>query len=147
MICHGSAALGDADAENLPEGFPLWRLPALRRDCQVFLAYPFMAAALSGPVLRVAVAHVEGCYFIDEQKLDQLQRDDRVVLRYIENPNGSLRDICNEQRNVMGLMPHSKRASLVLMGSTDGRVILDRMVPLSRPVMGDLTPFELDKVR
>ena len=53
------------------------------------------------------------------------------MARYIDNPNGSLRDIagiCNERRNVMGLMPHPERAADVLMGSTDGRVILESMV-------------------
>jgi phosphoribosylformylglycinamidine synthase len=53
------------------------------------------------------------------------------VLRYVDNPNGSLEDIagiCNERRNVLGMMPHPERASDVLMGSTDGRVILQSMV-------------------
>lgn len=92
---------------------------------------PFTAAAQRGQVLRVPVAHGEGCYFADEHTLDQLDRDDRVVVRYLDNPNGSLRDIagvCNERRNVMGLMPHPERAADVLMGSADGRVILESMV-------------------
>ena len=92
---------------------------------------PFTAAAVRGQFLRVPVAHGEGCYFADERTLDQLERDDRVVVRYVDNPNGSLRDIagvCNERRNVMGLMPHPERAADVLMGSADGRVILESMV-------------------
>jgi phosphoribosylformylglycinamidine synthase len=77
------------------------------------------------------VAHGEGCYFADDRTLDQLEAEDRVVLRYLDNPNGSLRNIAgilSERRNVMGLMPHPERASDSLLGSTDGRVILQSMV-------------------
>jgi phosphoribosylformylglycinamidine synthase I len=91
----------------------------------------FTSAAQLGQVLRLPVAHGEGCYFADARTLDTLEAEDRVVLRYIDNPNGSLRDIagiCNERRNVMGLMPHPERASDVLVGSADGRVILESMV-------------------
>jgi phosphoribosylformylglycinamidine synthase len=82
-------------------------------------------------MLRMPVAHGDGCYFADPATLDALEKEDRVVLRYLDNPNGSLQDIagiCNERRNVMGMMPHPERAADVLMGSTDGRVILDSMV-------------------
>jgi phosphoribosylformylglycinamidine synthase I len=92
---------------------------------------PFTASATRGQLLRVPVAHGEGCYFADQHTLDQLEREDRVILRYVDNPNGSLRDIagiCNERRNVMGLMPHPERASDPLVGSADGRVILESMV-------------------
>jgi phosphoribosylformylglycinamidine synthase len=91
----------------------------------------FTCSATRGQVLRVPVAHGEGCYFADQRTLDALEAEDRVVLRYLDNPNGSLRDIagiCNERRNVMGLMPHPERASDPLMGSADGRVILESMV-------------------
>jgi phosphoribosylformylglycinamidine synthase len=77
------------------------------------------------------VAHGEGCYFADDQTLDRLEAEDRVMLRYVDNPNGSVRDIAgilSEGRNVAGLMPHPERAADVLMGSTDGRVILESMV-------------------
>ncbi len=92
---------------------------------------PFTCAAMRGQLLRVPVAHGEGCYFADEHTLDQLEAEDRVVLRYVDNPNGSLRDIAgilSEGRNVMGMMPHPERASDELLGSTDGRVILESMV-------------------
>jgi phosphoribosylformylglycinamidine synthase len=92
---------------------------------------PFTAAASKGQTLRVPVAHGEGCYFADPRTLDELESEDRVVLRYVDNPNGSLRDIagiCNRERNVMGLMPHPERASDPLVGSADGRVILESMV-------------------
>ena len=63
--------------------------------------------------------------------LDELEAEDRIVFRYLDNPNGSLRDIagvCSEGRNVMGMMPHPERASDALLGSTDGRVVLESMV-------------------
>jgi phosphoribosylformylglycinamidine synthase len=92
---------------------------------------PFTCAARPGQLMRLPVAHGEGCYFADERVLDTLEAEDRVVVRYMDNPNGSLRNIagiCNERRNVMGLMPHPERASDALLGSTDGRAILESMV-------------------
>jgi phosphoribosylformylglycinamidine synthase subunit PurQ / glutaminase len=92
---------------------------------------PFTSCARKGQILRVPIAHGEGCYFADDRTLDQLEAEDRVMVRYVENPNGSVRDIAgilNEGRNVAGLMPHPERATDTLMGSTDGRVILESMV-------------------
>jgi len=92
---------------------------------------PFTTVATRGQLLRVPVAHGDGCYFANERTLRSIEAEDRVVLRYLDNPNGSLNDIagiCNERRNVMGMMPHPERAADVLMGSTDGRVILESMV-------------------
>jgi len=92
---------------------------------------PFTCAATKGQLIKVPVAHGEGCYFADQRTLDALEAEDRVVMRYLDNPNGSLRDIagiCSERRNVMGMMPHPERASDPLLGSTDGRVILESMV-------------------
>jgi phosphoribosylformylglycinamidine synthase I len=92
---------------------------------------PFTCAAGAGRLLIVPVAHGEGCYFADDATLGALQRDDRVVLRYMDNPNGSLDDIagiCSQGRNVMGMMPHPERASDTLMGSADGRVIFESMI-------------------
>ena len=98
------------------------------------------------------MAHGEGCYFADDATLAMLRRDDRVVLRYVDNPNGSLDDIagiCSEKRNVMGMMPHPERAADALLGSTDGKVILESMIHslVGCRRMSDLTPSELDKVR
>lgn len=84
---------------------------------------PFTSHLNSGQTLRVPVAHGEGLYYADDRTLDELEAEDRVVFRYRENPNGSLRDIAgilNPQRNVMGMMPHPERACDPLMGSTDG---------------------------
>jgi phosphoribosylformylglycinamidine synthase len=92
---------------------------------------PFTSSAQPGQVLTIPVAHGEGCYFADPATLAALRRDNRVVLRYVDNPNGSLDDIagiCNEKRNVMGMMPHPERASDALLGCTDGKVILESMI-------------------
>jgi phosphoribosylformylglycinamidine synthase len=92
---------------------------------------PFTAAANPRQILRMPIAHGEGCYVADERTLDELDAEDRVAFRYIDNPNGSMRDIAgilNGRRNVMGLMPHPERATEPLMGSSDGLVILQSMV-------------------
>jgi len=92
---------------------------------------PFTSQAQKGQVLTFPIAHGEGCYYADEETLDRLEAEDRVVFRYLDNPNGSLRDIAgilNEGRNVLGLMPHPERAADPLMGSTDGLVVLQSMV-------------------
>jgi phosphoribosylformylglycinamidine synthase len=92
---------------------------------------PFTTAAQRGQTLTLPVAHGEGCYYADVALLATLKAQDRVVLRYVDNPNGSLDDIagiCNERRNVMGMMPHPERAADSLLGSADGRVILESMV-------------------
>ena len=92
---------------------------------------PFTCAATKGQQIRVPVAHGEGCYFADDRTLDELEAEDRVIVRYVDNPNGSLRDIagiCSAKRNVLGLMPHPERASDALLGSTEGRVILQSML-------------------
>ena len=85
------------------------------------------AAADHGAVLRIPINHFEGNYTCDDATLAELRADDRVVVRYVENPNGSVDDIagiCSEGRNVVGLMPHPERASHALLGSTDGLSLL-----------------------
>jgi phosphoribosylformylglycinamidine synthase I len=92
---------------------------------------PFTSAATKGQLIKVPVAHGEGCYFADDATLTMLRHDDRVVLRYVDNPNGSLDDIagiCSYKRNVMGMMPHPERASDALLGCTDGKVVLESMI-------------------
>jgi phosphoribosylformylglycinamidine synthase len=77
------------------------------------------------------VAHGEGCYFADDATIASLKHEDRVILRYVDNPNGSLDDIagiCNEGRTVMGLMPHPERATDALLGCTDGRIVFESMI-------------------
>jgi phosphoribosylformylglycinamidine synthase I len=92
---------------------------------------PFTSAAEPGEILRVPIAHGEGCYYAEDRTLDELEDENRVVFRYLDNPNGSLRDIAgvlNRERNVMGMMPHPERAADPLMGSTDGLTVLTSMV-------------------
>jgi phosphoribosylformylglycinamidine synthase I len=84
-----------------------------------------------GDVLRVPINHFEGNYTCSTETLAELRDQDRVVLRYVDNPNGSVDDIagiCNEARNVVGLMPHPERACSPLLGSEDG-------VPLLRSLL------------
>jgi len=80
-----------------------------------------------GTELRLPINHFEGNYTCDAATLERLRAEDRVVLRYVDNPNGSVDDIagiCNEGRNVVGLMPHPERASDALLGSADGLLLL-----------------------
>ena len=83
--------------------------------------------ATVGQELRIPINHFEGNYVCSPETLAELRDQDRVVVRYVENPNGSLDDIagiCNEAGNVVGLMPHPERASDLLLGSDDGVVML-----------------------
>ncbi len=92
---------------------------------------PFTNAAPQGATLRMPIAHGEGCYFADERTLDELEAERRVAFRYVDNANGSLRDIAgilSRERNVMGMMPHPERASEPLMGSSDGLVVFQSMI-------------------
>ena len=80
-----------------------------------------------GSVLRVPINHFEGNYTCSPETLRQLHDEERVVLRYVDNPNGSVDDIagvCSEGRNVVGLMPHPERACNELLGSADGQPLL-----------------------
>jgi phosphoribosylformylglycinamidine synthase len=92
---------------------------------------PFTCAAEKGEILRMPIAHGEGCYIADERTLDELEAEDRVLFRYLDNPNGSVRDIAgilNRERNVMGMMPHPERATEALMGSADGLTIFESVL-------------------
>ena len=92
---------------------------------------PFTCAANKDRTYRVPIAHGEGCYYADDRTLDALEAEDRVAFRYVDNPNGSLRNIAgilNRERNVMGMMPHPEDATEPLMGSTDGLVVFQSMI-------------------
>jgi phosphoribosylformylglycinamidine synthase len=92
---------------------------------------PFTNLLHKGQVIHLPIAHGEGRYYADERTLDELEAEDRIVFRYVDNPNGSLRDIAgimNAGRNVMGLMPHPERYCDPLMGSTEGRPVLESML-------------------
>jgi len=97
-----------------------------------------------GTLLRLPVAHGEGCFFADPQTLRELNANEQVVLRYADNrgqvvpeanPNGSIQNIagiCNRERNVFGLMPHPDRASDAHLGSADGAKIFLSMMETIR---------------
>lgn len=87
--------------------------------------------AAVGDVLRIPINHFEGNYTVDADTRQRLEATDSVVLRYVDNPNGSVSDIAgvsNEAGNVVGLMPHPERASDALLGSADGRVLLGSLL-------------------
>lgn len=92
---------------------------------------PFTCAADLNRVYRMPIAHGEGCYYADERTLDELEAEDRIAFRYIDNANGSLRAIAgvlNRERNVMGMMPHPERAAEPLLGSNDGLVVFQSLL-------------------
>jgi len=81
----------------------------------------------AGTELRIPINHFEGNFTCDDRTASVLRAEGRVVLRYVDNPNGSVDDIagiCNKGGNVVGLMPHPERASDPLLGSGDGNVLL-----------------------
>ena len=104
------------------------------------LATPWTNAALTGQVLNLPIAHGEGCYVADAATLQELNRRQRVLLRYCDargaanddaNPNGAVENIagiCNAAGNVFGLMPHPERACDARLGSVDGRVIFESIL-------------------
>jgi phosphoribosylformylglycinamidine synthase I len=145
-ICNGFQVL--AEAGLVPGALLRNRgLRFLGRDVRISaerLDTPFTALLGDGRPLRMPIAHGEGCYFADDAALDDLERDGRILFRYVRedgtragvdqdaaNPNGSLRAIAgvlNAAGNVAGLMPHPERASDALLGSDDGLPILRSFV-------------------
>ena len=101
---------------------------------------PFTCAARVGQVLNIPIGHGEGNYFAPPDVLARLHDNRQIILRYTDpsgrvddgwNPNGSVdavAGLCNEARNVVGMMPHPERACEPLVGGTDGKVILESMV-------------------
>jgi phosphoribosylformylglycinamidine synthase len=96
---------------------------------------PFTHELKPGSILSLPIAHAEGNYVCDDQTLADLQHEDRIIFRYCDrdgqitdeaNSNGSrdnIAGICNQKRNVLGLMPHPERACEDLLGSSDGREV------------------------
>jgi phosphoribosylformylglycinamidine synthase I len=101
---------------------------------------PFTSAARAGEVLRIPIGHGEGNYFAPPDVLDRIEANRQVILRYTDpegrideawNPNGSanaIAGLCNERRNVVGMMPHPERACEVLLGGVDGRLIFESVI-------------------
>jgi phosphoribosylformylglycinamidine synthase I len=141
-ICNGFQIL--CEAGLLPGA--LIRNRSLQFRCEhVFLRTvtadsPFTCQIPAGKLLRVPIAHGEGCYFADDETLAQLRARDQILWRYVNaegdpvesaNPNGSLDQIagiCNETRNVAGLMPHPERASEPILGCADGRLVFESLI-------------------
>ena len=144
-ICNGFQIL--CEAGLLPGA--LVRNAGLQFVCQqVWLRVeevdtPFTGATKKGQLLRIPVKHGEGCYFADSATLERLRKNRQILLRYVDakgkptpatNPNGSLENIagiCNEARNVFGLMPHPEDACSKLLGSEDGLKIFSSIAAAS----------------
>ncbi|MDW8311029.1 MAG: phosphoribosylformylglycinamidine synthase I, partial [Verrucomicrobiales bacterium] len=138
-ICNGFQVLTEAGL--LPGA--LVRNRDLQFHCEhVFLKTatrrsPFTQRVPPDTLLRIPIAHGEGCYFADEETLAALRANDQILWQYCDasgaltdaaNPNGSLLNIagiCNARRNVAGLMPHPERACEPALGSEDGRWIFE----------------------
>ena len=100
----------------------------------------FTQGCPKGALLRMPIAHGEGCYVADAKTLRELNKDQRVIMRYANdrgevvpeaNPNGSIENIagiCNPEGNIFGLMPHPDRACDARLGSADGRWIFESMM-------------------
>ena len=141
-ICNGFQVL--CEAGLLPGA--LIRNRSLQFRCEhVYLKTltndsPFTNRIPPEKLLRIPIAHGEGCYFADEEILDRLKANNQVLWQYCNaqgevteaaNPNGSLGNIagiCNERRNVAGLMPHPERACETILGSTDGCLIFQSLI-------------------
>jgi phosphoribosylformylglycinamidine synthase len=101
---------------------------------------PFTTACVKRQVLRIPINHGEGNYYAPAETLDALERDRRVIFRYVDasgqvsdaaNPNGAARNIagiCSERRNVVGMMPHPERACEPMLGSSDGLLLFESVV-------------------
>ena len=101
---------------------------------------PFTGACETGQVLRLPIAHGEGNYYAEPSVIERLEQNRQVIFRYVDasgamtdaaNPNGSIRNIagiCNDTRNVVGLMPHPERACESALGSADGLVMFESVV-------------------
>jgi len=101
---------------------------------------PFTNQIPAERLLRIPIAHGEGCYFADEETLAGLKANNQILWQYCNargevteqsNPNGSLWNIagiCNDRRNVAALMPHPERACEPLLGSSDGRLIFESLI-------------------
>jgi phosphoribosylformylglycinamidine synthase len=141
-ICNGFQVL--LEAGLLPGA--MLRNAGLKFRCEhVFLRVeqtdtPFTSLCTQGQVLRIPIAHGEGNYFAEPDVIAALDANRQVVFRYATrtgevtpeaNPNGSIHNIagiCNEGRNVVGLMPHPERACELALGSRDGRVMFESVV-------------------
>jgi phosphoribosylformylglycinamidine synthase I len=136
-ICNGFQIL--CEAGLLPGALrPNASLSFLCRDVRLRVERadtPFTGQCEHRQRLTIPIKHGEGCWFADESLLAELEAKRQIVLRYEQNPNGSVSDVagvCNEHGNVMGLMPHPEHAVDPLLGSTDGALILGALIEAAR---------------
>jgi phosphoribosylformylglycinamidine synthase subunit PurQ / glutaminase len=136
-ICNGFQVL--CEAGLLPGALrPNTSLSFVCRDVSVRVERadtPFTSRAEAGQRLTIPVKHGEGCYFADEELLVELEQNGQILLRYEDNPNGSvaaIAGVANEAGTVFGLMPHPEHAVDPLLGSTDGALILGSFVDAAR---------------
>jgi phosphoribosylformylglycinamidine synthase len=109
----------------------------LRNNNQQYICKNLFIRDAEGEVYKIPIAHGEGRYYADEGTLDKLEQNNQVLFRYCDekgnvtpeaNTNGSVRNIagiCNEGRNVFGMMPHPERACSAALGNADGRKIFE----------------------
>jgi phosphoribosylformylglycinamidine synthase I len=139
-ICNGFQVL--TEARLLPGALrPNVSLSFVCRDVPLVVERtdtPFTSRCDEGQLLAMPVKHGEGCFFADDELLAQLEANRQIVLRYGENPNGSVADVAavvNEAGNVFGLMPHPEHAVDPLLGPTDGALVLGSLVDAARERM------------
>ncbi|MGB9866436.1 MAG: phosphoribosylformylglycinamidine synthase subunit PurQ [Bacillota bacterium] len=92
---------------------------------------PFTRECKAGQVLRMPIAHGEGNYYVEPETLRKLERNGQIVLRYGQNPNGSVSSVAavaNQEGNVLGMMPHPERCCENVLGGTDGRLIFESVI-------------------
>ena len=132
-ICNGFQIL--TEAQLLPGA--LYKNQGLKFLCQsavlrVESTNSVLTRGLAeGDELNIPINHFEGNYICSDETLAELRDDNRIVFTYGENPNGATADIagiCNENGNVVGLMPHPERAAHPLLGSTDGALLLKSLI-------------------
>lgn len=141
-VCNGFQIL--CEAGLLPGA--LIRNRSLQFRCEhIFLKTltadsPFTNRIPAEKLLRIPIAHGEGCYFADQDTIAALKAGNQLLWRYVDaqgeatdmaNPNGSVENIagiCNRERNVAGLMPHPERASESILGCDDGRLIFESLI-------------------
>ncbi len=135
-ICNGFQVL--TEARLLPGVLrPNANLKFVCHDVQLVVEResPWLPGASAGDVLTIPIKHHDGCWFADEATLAELEANGQVLLRYAENPNGSVGSVAcvtNAGGNVAALMPHPEHAVEDLIGSTDGRRLLQGLLNLTQ---------------
>lgn len=137
-ICNGFQIL--CEAHLLPGAL-------LRNQEQKFICRNVFVKDSDNDVLKIPIAHGEGRYYADDATLDELEKNNQILLHYCDkegsitkeaNHNGSIKNIagiCNKERNVFGMMPHPERACSTALGNTDGRKLFNKLFSLVEEVV------------